>query len=72
MKCINVLNSRKGGNVPSIKAMQNHAERLFDKADKIQDKYKHGEAAERELHKMNLLYTEASAIAITLEATGNA
>jgi len=56
----------------SVKALQNRAERLFKKADEIQDKWKHDEATERDLNKMNRLYTEASAITITLEATGNA
>lgn len=51
----------------SVKALEKRAERLFEKADEIQDKWKNNEATEREIRKMNLLYTEASAIAITLE-----
>jgi hypothetical protein len=52
----------------SIKGLKNRVERLFKEADELQDKWKHNEATERDLHKMNLLYTEASAITITLEA----
>jgi len=52
----------------SIKYLQNRAERLFKEADEIQDKWKYNEATEKELNRMNRLYTEASTISLVLEA----
>ena len=62
---------KKGDKMISVKTLKNRAEQLFKKADEIQDKWKHGEVIEKELNKMNRLYTEALAITITLKATGN-
>lgn len=52
----------------SIKGLESRVEKLLEKADKIRDKWKHGETTDRDLRRMALLYTEASAIAITLKA----
>jgi len=71
MKRVIVSNSKKGGNLVSIKYLKKRVTRLFKKADELQDKWRHNEATEKEIRNMNLLYTEALAIGITLEATGN-
>lgn len=57
--------------MPSVKFLEKRTERLFKEADKIQDKRKHGEATEKEIRRMTLLYTEASALALALEVIDN-
>jgi len=57
--------------MPSVRFLEHQTERLFKEADKIQDKWKQGEATEKELRKMNLLYAEASGLAMALEVIDN-
>jgi len=56
----------------SVKGLNRRVDRLFKQADEIQEKHKRfGEATDKELRKMNLMYNEASTITLTLEAVKN-
>jgi len=56
----------------SVKGLNRQVDRLLKQADEIQEKHKKfGEATDKELRRMNLMYNEASTIILTLEAVKN-
>ncbi len=55
----------------SVKGLNKQVDRLLKKADEIQEKFRRGEATDKELRRMERMYTEASTITLTLEAVKN-
>ena len=56
----------------SVKGLNKRADRLFEKADKIQEQHrKYGDVTDKELRRMDRMYNEASTIVTTMEAVKN-